>query len=117
MRALSSQPHYDLNLSLAGAGDWATWDGGGLSAGDWGRVDLAVGDGGHIWNLSVLEGPSSLAASWTLSILLVSCDVEGDEEEEVRTEDTHASEGSKLLTSALASVRHVLEVGGGEVCV
>ena len=104
-----------MNLSLAGTGNWATWGGGGTSVGDRRGVDLSVGNGSHIWDLSVLKGASSLATSSLLSILLVGRDVERYEEEEVRAENTHAGEGSELLTSALASVWHVWKVSAGEV--
>lgn len=54
-------------------------------------------------------------ASGSLAVLLVGGEVEGDEENQVRAEDANASKGSKLLTSALASIGHVGEVGRGEV--
>lgn len=47
--------------------------------------------------------------------LLVSGEVEGDEEHQVGAEDGDAGEGSKLLASAGTSVGHVGEVGRGEV--
>lgn len=58
---------------------------------------------------SVPPGPALLTGS------LVCCKVEGDEEEEVRAEDGHASKGSKFLAGASAVVWHVGEVGGSEV--
>lgn len=47
--------------------------------------------------------------------LAVGCNVEGDEEYQVRGEDTHARESGELLTGALASIWPVGLVGGNEV--
>lgn len=47
--------------------------------------------------------------------LLVCSEVETDEQEEVRGDDDHSGDGSELLTSALAHVWHLGEVGAGEV--
>lgn len=47
--------------------------------------------------------------------LLVCGEVETDEEEEVRGDDNHSGDSSELLTSALAQVGHLREVGAGEV--
>jgi len=49
---------------------------------------------------SVSPWPSSLAG------LLISSEVEGDEEEKVRAQDNQARKGSKLLSGALARTRH-----------
>lgn len=117
MRALIYDSTQRLNLSLAGASDWATWRSGGVSVRDWRAVDLSVGNGSHVWHLRILERTSSLAAGSLLSILLVSCNIERDEKQEVRAENAHASESSELLASALSGSWHVWEVGGGEVCV
>lgn len=76
-----------------------------------------MGDGGDVWELGVLEGAGSLAASGALTVLLVGGDVEGDEEEEVRGDDAHAGEGGKFLACAVACVWHPGEVGRGEVSV
>lgn len=102
-------------LRLARTGDWAVWRsaGGSGAVGCW--VDLAASKGSNVWNLGVLEGTSSLATCWTLAILLVGCEVEGNEEEEVRAENAHTGEGSELLSGALAGVWHPWEVGGGKV--
>lgn len=112
-----SIPHssLSLNLSLAGTSNWTTWSSGGASVGDWRGVDLSVGKSRNIWELSILKRSRSLATSSLLSVLLIGSDIERDEKEEVRAEDTHASERSELLTSALAGVWHVWEVGAGEV--
>ena len=47
--------------------------------------------------------------------LLVCGEVETDEEEEVRGDDNHSGDSSELLTSALAQVGHLREVGAREV--
>lgn len=77
--------------------------------------DLSMGKSCNIWELRILERACSLAACGALSIFLVGCDVEGDEQEEVRADDTDAREGGKLLTGAFAVIRHPWEVGRGEV--
>ena len=112
---LSSSLFTQLNLSLAGASDWTAWGSGGTSVRDWRSVDLSVGESRNIWELSILKRSRSLATSSLLSILLIGSDIERDEKEEIRAEDTHASERSELLTSALAGVWHIREVGAGEV--
>lgn len=56
-----------------------------------------------------------LARTRGLPVLLVSGNVEQDEEDEVGAQDTNAGESGKLLSSAFTSVRHVGEVSGGEV--
>lgn len=50
-----------------------------------------------------------------LAILLVGSGVEGDEEEEVGSEDSNAGESSELLASAVAHVGHPVEVCRSEV--
>lgn len=112
---LSSSLFTQLNLSLAGASDWTPWGSGGTSVRDWRGVDLSVSESRNIWELSILKRSRSLATSSLLSILFISGDIERDEKEEIRAEDTHASERSEFLTSALAGVWHVREVGAGEV--
>ena len=103
--------------SLAGSCDaWGLAGGGGVAVAiELLCIDLAIGEGGDIRNLGVLERTSCLSAGWSLSVLLVCCEIEGDEEKQVGTEDTHARESSELLTCALAMVWHIWEVGGGEV--
>ena len=58
---------------------------------------------------SVSPGPALVTG------LLVCCEVEGDEKEEVGAEDGHASECGKFLAGAFAIVWHVGKVGGSEV--
>ena len=58
---------------------------------------------------SVPPGPAFLIG------LLVCCEVEGDEEEEVGAEDRHASKRRKFLAGAFAVVWHVRKIGGSEV--
>jgi hypothetical protein len=54
------------------------------------RHDLSMGKSCNVWKLGILERTRSLAARGALSILLVGRNVEGDEEEEVRADDTDA---------------------------
>lgn len=54
------------------------------------RHNLSMGESCDIWELSILERTRSLAACGTLPVFLIGCNVEGDEEEEVRTDDTDA---------------------------
>jgi hypothetical protein len=105
------------SLCLAGTGDARRWVGGGgvAVAVELLWVDLAIGESCNIWDLSILERTSCLSASWSLSVLLVRCEVEGDEQEEVRAENTHTGECGEFLTGALSVVWKVWEVGGGEV--
>lgn len=56
-----------------------------------------------------------LARTWGLPVLLVSGNVEQDEEDEVGAEDTNTSEGGKFLSGAFASTGHLGEVPGREV--
>jgi len=118
--ALFAPHRLDRHLSLAGAGDWTTWGtaGGGVSIRRAVRLrwlDLAVSDRSDVGELGVLERARCLAARWALAVLLVRCDVEGDEEQQVGADDAHAGERGKLLAGALAGVRHPLEVGRGEI--
>jgi len=78
-------------------------------------VDFAVGESRDIWKLGIFEGSCCLATGWALSILLVSCQVEGDEEDEVGADYAHACECCKLLAGAVSCIWHPLEVGRGEV--
>jgi hypothetical protein len=55
--------------------------------------------------------PAAALGHW----LLVRGEVEGEEEEEVRSDDADTGNGSKLLASALAHVGHVGPVGAGEI--
>ena len=50
-------------------------------------------------------------------MLSVCGEVEGDEKNEIRGENTHTSKGCKLLAGAIACVGHPVEVGAGEVSV
>lgn len=49
------------------------------------------------------------------SLLSVGCEVEGDEEEQVRAENTHASEGGKFLSGASTIVWSPWEIAVSEV--
>ena len=79
--------------------------------------DLAVGESSDIRDLSVLQGSRRFAAGRSLSIFLVGREVEGDEEEEVRAEYTHAGESREFLAGAFARVWHPWEVGRCEISV
>jgi hypothetical protein len=53
----------------------------------------------------------SLARARCLAVLLVGSEVEGDEEDKVRADNTNASECSEFLSGALANVGKLGEVG------
>jgi hypothetical protein len=55
--------------------------------------------------------PAAALGHW----LLVRGEVEGEEEEQVRCDDTDTGDGGELLTSTLAHVGNVRPVGAGEV--
>ena len=74
-------------------------------------VDLAVGESSNIRELSAHEGASGFAACGSFAILPVGCEVEGDEEEEVRAYYAHPGESSEFLSSAFSRIRHPGEVG------
>lgn len=101
-------------LSLAGPGSRAV----GLDTRGFGG---SVRDGGAVHNIvgvgerSLAHSANSLASTRPLSILLISGDVERNEEYKVRADDSHAREGSKLLTRALAGIGNPGPVGRGEV--
>lgn len=71
----------------------------------------------HSRNLLILhlDKSASCPGPTLLLGLVVGGDVEGDEEQEVRAEDGHASKGGKLLTGAGAHVGHPGEVAAREV--
>jgi hypothetical protein len=109
-------------LSLAGASDGAVGAAsragrtvGGLGA----AVGVGAGGRGNLKVLHVDEGlPAGVAArAADLGSLVVGSDVEGDEQQQVRGDDANTSEGSELLTGALAHVGSPGEVDGGEVAV
>lgn len=52
--------------------------------------DLSMGKSCNVRQLSILERARSLAARGALSIFLIGREVEGDEEEEVRADNTDA---------------------------
>ena len=73
---------------------------------------------GDVRDLSILQGtqrPGGFATCGLLSILTVGGDVEGDEEDEVGGDYTHAGESSEFLSRTFSCIRHPLEVSGGEV--
>lgn len=78
-------------------------------------IDLAVGESCDIWDFGILKGSCCLAASWSLSVLLVGRKVEGDEENEIRADYAHTCESCKLFSSTVSCIWHPLEVGRGEV--
>lgn len=79
------------------------------------QVDLSVGECCNIWNLCILEGSSCLTTGGPLSILLVSGNVEGDEEQEVGADNAHTSESCKFLPGTFASVWHPIKISRGEI--
>ncbi len=106
-------------LGLARAGrDAVGLDSGGLGI-TVGAIGVASG-GGLEENVGVGQGSLAhlaerLATACLLAILPVRGQVERDEQEEVRAEDSHARESSELLTGALARIGQPREVGRGEV--
>lgn len=78
-------------------------------------MGLAVEQRGNIRHLNITERPCSFAASEAFALLLVGCEVERDEEQEVRADNAHTSKCGKFLSSAVARVWHPWEVGRGEV--
>lgn len=113
----------DDRLGLAGAGVGAarrTAGGGAVGLGV--AVELldsggSLADGG---NLEILHSDERLtlgvaARTTGLDGLLVGSGVEGDEEQEVRAENSHAGERSEFLTSTLTGIGEPVEVGRGEV--
>lgn len=101
------------HLSLAGAcGDAGGLDARGLArdvALDGASNNVRVGERG-LGHLA-----ERLAGAGSLLVRLIGGKVEGDEENQVRADDTHTSEGSELLASALAGIGHPGVVGRGEV--
>lgn len=78
---------------------------------------MGTGRGGDLEVLHVDEGLLAGVAARTadLGSLVVGGDVEGDEKQQVRGDDSNTSESSELLTGALAHVGSPGEVDGGEV--
>lgn len=80
-------------------------------------VDGAVGESRDIGERCILhiseraDRARGFASSWLFALFLVGDDVEGDEEEEVGGEDSHAREGCEFLARAFACIGHPLEVG------
>lgn len=102
------------HLSLSGSGSRAVGLGSGSLSAAVGVAGNGLGNVVRVRERSLAHTPEGLA-SLRLAALLVGREIEGDEEDEVRAEDTNTSEGGKLLTCALASVRHPGPVGRGEV--
>lgn len=80
-------------------------------------VGLGTGGRGDLEVLHVDQGLLASVAARTANLggFLVGGDVEGDEEEQVRGDDSNTGESGKLLTSTLAHVWSPGEVDGGEV--
>jgi hypothetical protein len=66
-------------------------------------------------NRSLAHSSDCLSRARCLAILLIGCEVERDEEHEVRAQSSNTSKCGKLLTGTMSSIWHPLEVGGGEV--
>lgn len=88
----------------------------GLNAGRLGRGAAGVHDGLGVGERGLAHPTNRLATAGTLAILLVGGEVERDEEEEVRAQDSYSGEGGKLFARALAHAGEVVEVGRDEVC-
>lgn len=78
-------------------------------------MPIPVHNRSNIRDLRILQGARGLAARGALAVCLVGCEVEGDEEEEVRGDDAHAGEGGEFFAGAVAGVGHPGPVGGSEV--
>lgn len=69
------------------------------------------------WSLSLGHTSEGLPSSRRPSILLVRSEVEQEEENEVRTEDTNSSEGSKFFPRTRTPVGHPRKISGAEISV
>jgi len=74
-----------------------------------------IQDGLSIRERGLAHPPHSFAAAGALAVLLVRGEVERDEEEQVRAEDSNSGEGGKLFACTLAHAGKVVEVGRDEV--
>ena len=70
-----------------------------------------IQDGLSIRERGLAHPPHSFAAAGALAVLLVRGEVERDEEEQIRAENSNTRKGRKLLASAPAGARKPLEVG------
>jgi hypothetical protein len=113
---VNSPVHIVGHLGLAGAsGDTV-----GLGSGRLGAVGLARGGRlgvREVGKRSLAHTAQGFARRLLAARLLVGRGVEGDEEHEVRAENSNTGESGKLLARALARVGHEREVGRGEVSV
>lgn len=78
------------------------------------ELALSLAHSGYLLILHLHQsacGPAAPFRNW----LLVGSKIEGDEEQEVGTDDADSSNGGKLFTSTLAGIREPIPVGGGEV--
>lgn len=74
-----------------------------------------MSEGRDVWDLGILQRASGFAACGTLAILLVGSEVERNEQNEVRADNSNTRESSELLSGAVTRIRHPWEVGRGEV--
>ena len=74
-----------------------------------------IQDGLSIRERGLAHPTNGLATAGALAILLVRGEVERDEEEQVRAEDSNSGEGGKLFACTLAHAGKVVEVGRDEV--
>ena len=74
-----------------------------------------MSEGSDVWDFGILEGAGGFATSGALAILLVGSEVEGDEQDEVRADNSNTRESSEFLSGAVTRIRHPWEVGRGEV--
>lgn len=116
MKAFKGELYRSSNdyLGLAGASDRAVGAAGGTAVG---ATVLGRNRGGDLEVLHIDQGLLASVAAGTSGLggLVVSGNVERDEENEVGADDANASHGSELLTGALAHVGEPREVSGGEV--
>ena len=73
--------------------------------------NLAIGESSNVRYLSILQGSCGFSPRRSLPFLLVGCEVERDEEQEVRADYAHAGERREFLARAFARVGHPWEVG------
>lgn len=91
--------------------------GGGLAAAAGLGAGLACRGGGgkRVWQRGLAHTTYGLASTSSLAVLPISSEIERDEQDEVRAENSNAGDRGEFLAGALAHVRPVGEVDRGEV--
>lgn len=131
-RSASASGRFALGFSRSGGGSVGAGGGVGVSVAMYVAVavglcaSVGVGDTINRRHLGSSHGDNGLGGciaslSPLRSRLLVRCEIEGDEQQQVRAEDGASGNGGKLFTGALSYVGHVRKVSrceigvGGEV--